>query len=102
MQEQIEHHPTLYFQNGDIILSAPRSESTATTITWMFRVDKIYLFRSSPIFADMLAMPQPTDNSDGQGNEFYDGVPHVRLPDHAEDVAALLTVLYNHCAPRSC
>ncbi len=89
----MEHHPTLYFQNSDIALLAPRSGPA--TMSWIFRVDKIYLFRSSPVFSDILAMPQPVDQSRDQMNELYDGVPLVRLPDPAEDVAALLTVLYD-------
>jgi len=95
-EELLEPHPSLYLADGDIVLSALRSGST--TPYWIFRVDKVYLSRNSPIFADMLSIPQFTGEdpeSQTEIPETYDGVPLVRLPDDAEDIAALLTVLYN-------
>ncbi|KAF8262355.1 hypothetical protein EI94DRAFT_1553194, partial [Lactarius quietus] len=53
-----------------------------------FRVDKAILSMSSPIFADMFSLPQPSFN------EVLDGLPVVRLSEDAETLNSLLTMLY--------
>jgi len=53
-----------------------------------FRVHKSILVSSSQFFKDMLSLPQPSSN------ETVDGLPVVRLPEDAEIVRALITVLY--------
>lgn len=53
-----------------------------------FRVHKSILVSSSQFFKDMLSLPQPSSN------ETVDGLPAVRLPEDAEIVRALITVLY--------
>lgn len=88
-----ERHPSLYFPDGDIALSA----KTAAGVTQIFRVDRIFLSRHSEVFRDMFAVS--SDKSSGA--ETYDGVPLVVMPreDVAEDVHTLLDVIYNiECA----
>ena len=53
-----------------------------------FRVHKAILACSSQIFRDIFSLPQPSNN------EMVDGLPFVRLPEDAELVRALITVLY--------
>jgi len=53
-----------------------------------FRVNKVVLSVSSPFFADMFSLPQPSEN------EVVDGLPVVRLSEDAEILSSLLTVLY--------
>ncbi|KAI1784925.1 hypothetical protein LXA43DRAFT_1040201 [Ganoderma leucocontextum] len=84
-----EPHPTLYFPNGDVVLSA-LIDSEAPPTTRLFRVHKFLLMHHSATFANMFADAKP-----GSG-ESYDGVPMVELQgDKAEDLALLLNYLYN-------
>ncbi|KAH8983106.1 hypothetical protein EDB92DRAFT_1611536 [Lactarius akahatsu] len=53
-----------------------------------FRVNRVVLSVSSPFFADMFSLPQPSEN------EVVDGLPVVQLPEDAEILSSLLTVLY--------
>ncbi|KAH8985611.1 hypothetical protein EDB86DRAFT_2326361 [Lactarius hatsudake] len=53
-----------------------------------FHVDKATLSMSSPFFADMFSLPQPSDN------EVIDGLPIVRLSEDAEILDSLLKMLY--------
>ncbi|KAH9020938.1 hypothetical protein EDB85DRAFT_1831128, partial [Lactarius pseudohatsudake] len=53
-----------------------------------FHVDKATLSMSSPFFADMFSLPQPSDN------EVVDGLPIVRLSEDAEILNSLLKMLY--------
>lgn len=89
-----ERHPTLYFPNGDIVLSASidsgRDSSDAPPKTQLFRVHKFLVTHHSAMFANMFSDADP-----GSG-ESYDGVPMVELQgDKAQDLALLLNYLYN-------
>ncbi|KAN0137713.1 hypothetical protein V8E53_004469 [Lactarius tabidus] len=53
-----------------------------------FRADKVILSMSSPFFADLFTLPQPSDN------EVLDGLPVVRLSEDEETLHSLLTILY--------
>ena len=53
-----------------------------------FRVNKVTLSVSSPFFADMFSLPQPSES------ETIDGLPVVRLSEDAEILNSLLTMLY--------
>ena len=80
-------HPTLYFPDGDIVISATSAKDKNRII--FFRLDEIYLSRHSSVFKDMLSLP-----SDASTNAHYDGVPHVHLPDSAEDLGGLFGAIY--------
>ncbi len=80
-------HSTLYLPDGDVVLAAMRP---ATVTTVLFRVDKIYLARNSPVFRSMFTLPSYPGI-----NEMYDGVPRVQLADDADDLARLLAALYD-------
>lgn len=93
---QIEErrHPSLYFADGDIVVSATSKERTYTEF---YRVDKVFLARHSVIFKDMLSIGSAEGRSVDSTSEqqFYDGMPKVHLYDDAEDVAGFIGALYN-------
>ena len=89
IRHKIERHPSIYFPDGDIVLCATTKTSD---IVRMFRVDRVYLTRNSPVFRDMLSLASPPGH--GHNTELYDGVAVVRLPDDADDLANLLSLLY--------
>jgi BTB/POZ domain len=53
-----------------------------------FRVHKVILATSSPFFGDLFSLAQPSDD------EVVDGFPVVRLPEDAEVLHSLVTILY--------
>jgi hypothetical protein len=53
-----------------------------------FRVYKSVLALSSPFFKDLLSLPQPSDG------ELVDGLPVVALPEDAELLNSLMSLLY--------
>jgi BTB/POZ domain len=53
-----------------------------------FRVHKSVLAMASPIFTDLLSLPQPSDS------ESADGVPVVQISEDAELLAILISILY--------
>jgi hypothetical protein len=67
-------------QGADVILQSSDIVS--------FRVHKLVLAISSPLFKDMFSLPQPRDA------EVIDGLPVVRVSEDAEVLHSLLTVLY--------
>ncbi|TDL26984.1 hypothetical protein BD410DRAFT_783106 [Rickenella mellea] len=74
-------HPTLWFEDGDIVL---------TTNVTLFRVHRATLALHSPVFADMLSMPQP------EGVETpLDDLPVVELSDKDAEFTHLLQYFYN-------
>jgi len=86
------HHPTLYFEDGNIVLSALSQRNDRT----YFRVHESILCRHSPILADMFALPPlKASGQDDILAETYEGVIHVQMPDSAEDLASFLGVLYD-------
>lgn len=91
LRHKVQRHPTIYFADGDIVLCATAKGSD---VLHMFRVDKIYLTRNSPVFREMLSLSSPGGSTHGTG-EIYDGSPLIRLPDDANDLASLLGLLYN-------
>ena len=88
-QNQLEQrrHPTLYFPDGDFVISATSRDKTYIEF---YRVDKVFLGRHSPIFNDMFLV-----GGSGAHDEQYDGIPRVHLTDDAEDLAGFLSALYN-------
>ncbi|KAH9948103.1 hypothetical protein B0H21DRAFT_690608 [Amylocystis lapponica] len=93
------HHDTLFFPDGDIVLSAPmdpvQEDDVLVHLQQLFRVHRFILKHNSPVFSDMLALPTPQEHD---VNEMYEGVPVVVMQDSASDLASLLNVLYNSTA----
>ncbi|TDL16681.1 hypothetical protein BD410DRAFT_776883 [Rickenella mellea] len=77
-----KRHLTLWFDDGNIIL---------TTNASLFRVHRCLLSMNSPVFADMLSMPQPEHVEDG-----YEGFPLVEISDNDTDFTHLLCFFYDH------
>src|SRR5580698_4248418 len=53
-----------------------------------FLVHKSVLAMSSPFFKDLLSLPQPSDG------ELFDGLPVVALPEDADLLNSLISLLY--------
>jgi hypothetical protein len=68
---------------GDIVLIAEKDDTGIQPHSRIYR----HILDPSPVFRDMLAMPQPTDT------EYLDGCPVVRIPDPAGDLSAILSAL---------
>lgn len=74
-----QHHPSLYFPTGDLVLSAP---VTGEGLGYgYFRIDNKHV----------------GDIANLESSQTYDGVPLVKLSDSASKLAALLDVIYNGC-----
>ncbi|KAI0639952.1 hypothetical protein C8Q77DRAFT_1046589 [Trametes polyzona] len=91
-EQTSERHPTLYFDDGTVVLSA----LTQGGVRQHFRVHKSVLCRHSPVIADMFSIPPLL----AAGSltciaETYDGVVHVQMPDSAEEVISFLTMFYD-------
>lgn len=82
-------HPTLYYPDGDIVLSAKLGSATPPTLV-LFRVDKLFLSRHSEVFQGMFEV-FPSENV----QECYGGVPLPCMPDRGEDLAMLIEVIYS-------
>ncbi|TDL16700.1 hypothetical protein BD410DRAFT_776924 [Rickenella mellea] len=76
-----KRHPTLWFDDGNIIL---------TTNVSLFRVHRGLLSMNSPVFADMLAMPQPDRMEDS-----FEDLPIVEINDNDTDFTHLLCFFYD-------
>lgn len=83
------HHPDLYFEDGNVVLSALNGSGDRS----YFRVHKSILCKHSPVFEQMFMLPPLTEED--KVVETYDGVPAVDMPDSAEDVGSFLGVLYD-------
>ena len=73
----------VWFADGNIIVSAGIKEIL------LFKCHQSLLSKHSEVFKDMFTLP-PTAIM-----ETYQGLPKVHLPDPAEDVRALLRMLYD-------
>lgn len=83
-----ERHPTLYFDDGDIVLSATTS---GTGIKQLFRVHRLYLSHASDVFRDMFVIATSSVDT-----EKYDGISLLPLPhDSAQDLESLLDIIYH-------
>ena len=78
------HHPSLYFPDGDIILSVLNKGQPT-----LLRLHRVMLSHFSVTFKDILAIP-----SDPQVNEMYEGVPVIVMHDPYEDFTRMINVLY--------
>ncbi|KAI0828965.1 hypothetical protein BC628DRAFT_1417344 [Trametes gibbosa] len=87
-----ERHPTLYYDDGTVVLSALTHEGTRQH----FKVHRSVLCRHSPVIADMFAIPPLlATGSRTCIAEAYDGVVHVQMPDSAEELISFLTMFYD-------
>ena len=85
-----DRHPTLYFEDGNVVLSAIE---TKTQRRRYFRVHRSVLCRHSLVLADLFTIPPLRDESSSHAIvEVYDGVLHVQMPDSAEDLESLDTL----------
>lgn len=103
----VEKHTEFYFDDGSIVLSAhstevslpgkelessgssrPKMPRPNASRKVVFRVHKSILRSASRVFANMFEL------SDGSASDIHDGVPLVHMPDSAEDVEAMLDMLY--------
>ncbi|KAJ7236461.1 hypothetical protein C8J57DRAFT_1144620 [Mycena rebaudengoi] len=71
----------LWFKDGTLVLAAENS---------LFRVYAGLLAKRSPVFHDMLQIPQPEDT------EIIDGCPVVRLADDERDLRYFLSALFDY------
>ncbi|KAJ6601524.1 hypothetical protein B0H10DRAFT_2082251 [Mycena sp. CBHHK59/15] len=73
--------PELWFDDGNLVLQAGSS---------LFRVYGRFLAQHSPIFNDMLKIPQP------QGEQLVEGCPVVQLADNEGDLECFLRSLFDY------
>ncbi|KZT24907.1 hypothetical protein NEOLEDRAFT_1178982 [Neolentinus lepideus HHB14362 ss-1] len=78
-------HPTLYFEDGSMVLRAQHLSGELI----FFKVHKTVLSMHSEIFRDMFILPSPSPR------ESYDGVSLLVLQDNAEELASFLACLYD-------
>ena len=76
----LENHPTLYFDDGNIILSCGST---------LFCVHRTLLAKHSPIFREMFA---PKDDVKP---DMLRGCKHFPMDDSREEMETLLDVIYN-------
>lgn len=88
-----QHHPTLYYEDGNVVLSA--FDGTLSSRRY-FRVHRSILCRYSPVLADMFSLPPLRKEGPGHAiAEMYDGALHIQMPDSAADIESMLNVLYD-------
>ncbi|KAL7285556.1 hypothetical protein ACG7TL_000660 [Trametes sanguinea] len=87
-----ERHPTLYYDDGTVVLSALTEGGSRQ----YFRIHRSILCRHSPIMADMFAMPPLlAKGSSSRIAETYDGVVQVEMQDSADELESFLTMFYD-------
>lgn len=77
----MERVDSLWFPDGNIVICAHNV---------LFKVFRGILAARSPVFADMLAFPQPEDA------ETIDGVPVLHLDDSAADTMYFLKAIFDY------
>ncbi|KLO13577.1 hypothetical protein SCHPADRAFT_873836 [Schizopora paradoxa] len=84
-----ERHDTLYFSDGNVVLSATNADKSSTIL---FCIHRSSLTRRSEVFESMFTLP----GAEGETtSEKYEDLPLVRMPDSAEEVEALLNAIYD-------
>ncbi|KLO13613.1 hypothetical protein SCHPADRAFT_827738 [Schizopora paradoxa] len=87
-----ERHPSLWLEDGNIIISAKSSETQKLVL---FRVHKSILSRQSDVFAGLFSLPDTLENYHDGGSGGVNDVPIVHLQDDAEGITDLLNITYN-------
>ncbi|KAH8114970.1 hypothetical protein DFH11DRAFT_1590720 [Phellopilus nigrolimitatus] len=101
MPVERQHHPSLWISDGNIVLSANKNSGTeheSSKSEVLFRVHKGVLARHSQVFAGMFTLPEVSEFAPGvrkNANEMYEGVPFIVMPDSADEIEAMLHVLYD-------
>ncbi|GJJ06939.1 hypothetical protein Clacol_001135 [Clathrus columnatus] len=86
----IKNSESIYLPDGDIVLFSLPKNNVITA----FKVDRVFLRRSSPVFEGMFMLPPSGDV------ESYDNVPLVKLQDEADHLTMFLNALYgSRCIP---
>ena len=92
--KDVVNHWQHFYDDGNIVLRAqgkiarnPGDEEELRTV--LYRVHKSLLTIHSPIFRDMFSASSPS-----AGDDTYDGVPVVDMPDKAYDIQLLLDSIY--------
>ncbi|KAJ8516303.1 hypothetical protein ONZ45_g6362 [Pleurotus djamor] len=80
-----------YFKDGNIVLSAHEDPDNLDSIVFLFRAHMTVLARQSTVFADMMDLPTPADET----QDTYDGAPLLHLHDRAEHVRGFLLAIYD-------
>ncbi|KAF8205575.1 hypothetical protein K438DRAFT_1964008 [Mycena galopus ATCC 62051] len=80
MDQPAERVQDLWFEDGNLVIQAGNSQ---------YRVYRGVLAMHSPIFQDMLSLPQPPDS------ELVEGCPLVRLTDSEEEVTSFLKAIFH-------
>lgn len=87
-----ERHPTLYYDDGTVVLSGLTQGGSRQ----YFKVHKSVLCQHSPLIADVFAIPPLlAPGSETCIAETYDGVVHIQMPDTAEELVSFLTMFYD-------
>ena len=81
-------HADPYLDDGNVVLAACSKDSTCK----VFRVHRSVLCMQSTVFADMFAVPAPTEPA---AAEMYAGITLIRMPDDATDLGDLLKMIYD-------
>ena len=87
---EVKKHPSLWLSDGNIVLSAISESKDGEQVVQVFRVHKSVLARQSPVFQDMLSLA----TKEGSEQALFEDVEMVDMPDSAEDVVCLLSILY--------
>ena len=88
---EVKQHPSRWVSDGNIILSALSTPGgDEERFVQLFRIHKSVLAKHSPVFEDMLSLA----TVEGAEQILCDGIEKVDMPDEAEDVECLLSILY--------
>ncbi|KAI0080992.1 hypothetical protein K474DRAFT_53515 [Panus rudis PR-1116 ss-1] len=82
----LQEDSDLWFQDGTIIIVAGETK---------FRLHPGVLSRHSEVFKDMFNVPQPPEAQADPTMEYIDNCPAVRVSESAEDMALLLSAMYD-------
>lgn len=86
---KFESHPDFYFNDGDIFLQAKLPSGPERRTFQLYRVHTTILRFHSDFFSNLFADAYP-----GQEQSF-EGLPLVHMSDKPEDIASLLSYVYN-------